>query len=133
MFPLHPEKKNGLAKNGPRMIKTYIEKHFNGSKVQINDVFKPNGIKFERFAALREDIFDLLMKSAPLRTLLWSPERLQYLRHFYPTLPLASFDAQELKTVDVSILNASDAQPIYRQTYQFNQLAVTWFQTHQML
>ena len=28
---------------------------------------------------------------------------------FYPTLPLACIDAQELKTVDVSILNAPDA------------------------
>ena len=109
MFPLHPEKKNGLEKNGPRKIKTYIEKHFNGSKVQINDVYKPNGIKSERSAALREDIFDLMMISAPPCTLPWSPERLQYLRHFYPTLPLACIDAQELKTVDVSILNAPDA------------------------
>ena len=109
MSPLHLKKKNGLEKNGPRKIKTYIEKHFNGSKVQINDVYKPNRIKSERSAALREDIFDLKMISAPPCTLPWSPDRLQYLRHFYPTLPLACIDAQELKTVDVSILNAPDA------------------------
>jgi len=30
MFPLDPEKKNGLEKNGPRKIKTHLEKHFNG-------------------------------------------------------------------------------------------------------
>ena len=109
MFPLHPEKKNGLEKNGPRKIKTHIDKHFNGSKVHIKDVYKPNGIKSERSAALREDIFDLTMISASPCTLPWSPERLQRLRHFYPTLPLACIDAQELKTVDVSILNAPDA------------------------
>ena len=114
LFPLHPEKKNGLEKNGPPKIKTYIEKHFNGSNVQINDVYKPNGNdlykpKSERSAALREDIFDLMMISAPPCTLPWSPERLQYLRHFYPTLPLACIDAQELMTVDVSILNSPDA------------------------
>ena len=50
-----------------------------------------------------------MMISAPPCTLPWSPERLQYLRHFYPILPLACLDAQELKTVDVSILNAPDA------------------------
>ena len=109
MFPLHPEKKNGLEGNGPRKIKTYIEKHFNGSNVQINDVYKPNRIKSEQSAALREDIFDLMMLSAPSCTLPWSSERLQYLGPFYPTLPLACIDAQELKTVDVSILNAPDA------------------------
>ena len=109
MSPLHPEKKNCRKKNGARKIKTYIEKHFNGSKNQINDVYKPNGIKSERSAALREDIFDLMMISAPPCTLLWSPEGLQYFRRFYPTLPLACIDAQELKTVDVSILNAPDA------------------------
>ena len=45
-----------------------------------------------------------MMKSATPCTPTWSPERLQYLRYFYPTLPLACIDAQELKTVDVSIL-----------------------------
>ena len=50
-----------------------------------------------------------MMISAPPCTLPWSPERLQYLRHFYPTLPLACIDAQELTTVDVSILNSPDA------------------------
>ena len=129
--PYIPKRKMVSAKNGPRKIKTYIEKHFNGSKVQINDVYKPNGIKSEQSAA--EDIFDLMMISAPPCTLPGSPERLQYLRHFYPTLPLACIDVQELKTVDVSILNAPMPQPTYRQTYHFNQLAVTWFQTHQML
>ena len=54
-------------------------------------------------------MFDLLMISAPPCTLPWSPERLQFLRHFYPTLPLACIDAQELKTVDLSILKAPDA------------------------
>ena len=94
MFPLHSAKRNGLEKNGPRKIKTYIEKRFNGSKVQIHDVDKPNGIKSEQSVALREDIFDLMMISAQLCTLPWSPERLQYLRHFFPTLPLGCIDAQ---------------------------------------
>ena len=82
------------------MIKSIVT----GSKVQMNDVYKPNGIKSERSAALREDIFDLMMISAPACTLPWTPERLEYLRHFYPTLPLDCIDAKNLETVDVSIL-----------------------------
>ena len=89
MFPRHPEKKNGLEKNGPRKIKTYIENHFNGSKVQINDVYKPKGIKSERSAALREDIFDLMMIYAPPCTSLVSRKTTifeTFLSNFAPCL-----------------------------------------------
>ena len=100
--------KNGLKKKGPRKIKTYIERHFNGSKVQINEVYKPDGIKSEWSPALPENIFDLMTLSTPPCTLPWSPEKLQKMRHFYSTLPVC-----------VSM-------------HKIWKLLMTWFQTHHM-
>ena len=107
----------------PSMIKSNVT----GSKVQMNDVYKPNGINSERSAALREDLFDLMMISAPACTLPWTPERLEYLRHFYPTLTLDCIDAKNLETVMYRSWNHPLKKPISRQTYQFNRIALTWF------
>ena len=133
MSPLHPGKKNCRKKNGPRKIKTYIEKHFNGSQNQINDVYKPNGIKSERSAALREDIFDLMMISAPPCTLPWSPKDYNISDVSIQLCHLLVSTHTNWRLLMSRSWTHPMPQPIYRQTYQFNQLAVTWFQTHQML
>ena len=65
----------------------------------------------ERCALLREDVFDLLIISAPPSILPWSTERMRFLRRYYPSLPLSSIDCgSTLSTIDVSILSETSDQ-----------------------
>jgi hypothetical protein len=58
-----------------------------GLNVNFSDVYKPHGFK-ERCALLREDVFDLLIISAPPSLIPWTTERVGYIRHFIPSLPI---------------------------------------------
>ena len=65
----------------------------------------------ERCPLLREDVFDLLIISAPPSILPWSTERMRFLRRYYPSLPLSSIDCgSTLSTIDVSILSETSDQ-----------------------
>ena len=65
----------------------------------------------ERCALLREDVFDLLIISAPPSILPWSTERMRFLRRYYPSLPLSSIDCgSTLSTIDGSILSETSDQ-----------------------
>ena len=66
-------------------------------------------MKAERCALLREDLFDLLIISAPPSILPWSTERMRFLRRYYPSLPLSSIDC-DLSTIDASILSETSDQ-----------------------
>ena len=58
-----------------------------GLNVNFSDVYKPLGFK-ERCALLREDVFDLLIISAPPSLIPWTTERVGYIRHFNASLPI---------------------------------------------
>ena len=65
----------------------------------------------ERCPLLREDVFDLLIISAPPSILPWSTERMRFLRRYYPSLPLSSIDCgSTLSTIDGSILSETSDQ-----------------------
>ena len=58
-----------------------------GLNVNFSDSYKPHGFK-ERCALLREDVFDLLIISAPPSLIPWATERVGYIRQFFPSLPI---------------------------------------------
>ena len=51
--------------------------------INIEDAYKPHGVKLERWALLREDIFDMLVISTPPSLLPWTTERETFLRQFF--------------------------------------------------
>ena len=60
--------------------------------MKIDDAYKPHGVKVERCALLREDLFDLFLISAPPVLLPWTTERVEFIRCYYPSIPLSSID-----------------------------------------
>ena len=58
-----------------------------GLNVNFSDLYKPHGFK-ERCALLREDVFDLLIISAPPSLISWTTERVGYIRQFLSSLPI---------------------------------------------
>ena len=58
--------------------------------MKIDDAYKPHGVKAERCALLREDLFDLFLISAPPVLLPWTTERVEFIRRYYPSIPLSS-------------------------------------------
>ena len=72
-----------------------------GLNVNFSDVYKPHGIK-ERCPLLREDVFDLLIISAPPSLIPWTTERVGYIRQFFPSLPIP--DSTSFLTIQVDAI-----------------------------
>ena len=72
-----------------------------GLNVNFSDVYKPHGFK-ERCPLLREDVFDLLIISAPPSLIPWTAERVGYIRQFFPSLPIP--DSTSFLTIQVDAI-----------------------------
>ena len=92
-----------------------------GTSVNIEVEYKPHGVKIERYALLREDIFDMLMISAPPSLLPWTTERETFLRQFYPSFPIPSNqNCTSFSTIDTSSIRES---PQLHVTRPMNQIS----------
>ena len=78
-----------------------------GLNVNFSDVYKPHGFK-ERCALLREDVFDILILSAPPSLIPWTTERAGYIGLFFPSLPIP--DSTSFSTIDTSFSQQSSLQ-----------------------
>ena len=72
-----------------------------GLNVNFSDVYKPHGFK-ERCPLLREDVFDLLIISAPPSLIPWTTERVGYIRQFFTSLPIP--DSTSFLTIQVDAI-----------------------------
>ena len=72
-----------------------------GLNVNFSDVYKPHGFK-ERCPLWREDVFDLLIISAPPSMIPWTTERVGYIRQLFPSLPIP--DSTTFLTIQVDAI-----------------------------
>ena len=111
-----------------------------GTSVHIEDTYKPHGVKMERYALLREDVFDILVISAAPSLLPWTTERETFLRQFYPSFPIPSNQyCTSFPIVDTSSITESSQLHVTRPMNQIifkpsatNTLSSLTFQTDDM-